>query len=795
LPLLALEAVGYQCTLFSDAGASHLDGLDVLVVVKSFTPGDFFLIQEAGRRGIPVVLDLCDNIFVDTYGGRPKAPPAEMFMAMAQLVQAVVVTTEPLAAVVRARVSQDLPIYVVPDGIEASGVVSQGVERLARAAALQRGSGARRLRGALGSLLRRVRQLHSAALLPLLLLIARRVVSNVRKWYRASSVGKRVDSLRAAMRWGLRHASATGVRSLLWHDQNVKRILWFGNHGAPHARFGMLDLLDIKEALERIATEFEVELVVVSNNVQKYQEHIRPLAIRSRYIEWSSDRVIEQLNQAAVVLVPNSRDLFSICKSANRAVLALAHGVPVVATSTPALEPLAGCVVLDDFLGGLRLYLSDDLRARQDVHRAQELIPRLFGQGVIAGAWQPVLATARATPMRRVESSAQLVVALHLIQDLDLALPIVEAAKARNISVLAVCSTSLLAKSPRVLAALRAGDIEISPLLDDQDIIHGFAFPPSARALLTAAETNLGPHRFTRLLTECARHAGLFTATLQHGFENVGLTYDDEIHRVDKIDFAADCIYLWGPLATLHSRVPPATRSKCLSVGCPKPARPEAVDLAKLLGRAGRVIGVFENLHWHRYSDAYRQFFLDGVLAVAHSFPDTIFLVKPHHAGRWLTLRQAGPSAANLIIADPTSPVWEAHTAATLMGQMSAVVTTPSTVALDAARQGLPVAVVAHDLDLANYAPLRPIVEHTDWIDFVDALDTSDSYRAYVAASAEYVARVLIPGDAAGRIADDLVSRGCGEPARAGALAGQALTLHDRPPNGEPRQLSNDSIK
>jgi len=144
----------------------------------------------------------------------------------------------------------------------------------------------------------------------------------------------------------------------------------------------------------------------------------------------------------------------------------LLAGVPVVATATPALDALASSVVLDDFLGGLRLYLGDKERADADVARGRQVIHRAYGQVAIAAAWVDVIAAATHTQVRIARPDAQLILALHLIQDLDLALPV----------------------------------------------------------LLTIAETNLGPHRFTRSLTNNARSAGLATATLQHGFENVGLT-------------------------------------------------------------------------------------------------------------------------------------------------------------------------------------------------------------------------------------------------------------------------------
>jgi hypothetical protein len=253
--------------------------------------------------------------------------------------------------------------------------------------------------------------------------------------------------------------------------------------------------------------------------------------------------------------------------------------------------------------------------------------------------------------------------------------------------------------------------------------------------------------------------AGLATATLQHGFENVGLTYDDEIHPVDRINFAADRIYLWGEKSTLHSRVPSETRDNCIPVGCPKPAKFPSADVSRLLPNGNRVIGVFENLHWHRYSDEYREFFISGILELASKFSDINFLVKPHHAGKWLTGKRSlsNTELNNLIVADPAAPEWEQHTASGLIGRMSAVISTPSTVILDAARAGLPVAVVEFDMKLDKYSPLFKIKTTQNWGKFVSDLDDVLHRNALIELSSEFVGASILNGDGAERIVDDLM--------------------------------------
>lgn len=364
LPILGLEDRGISGRLFADHAGCHLDGLDALVFVKSFTPADLELARTARQRGIPVVLELCDCIFVENYAGKsgPDAPAA-VFLRMAELAQAIVVTTEPLREIVAAETGGRLPIDIVPDGVD-SAAAQRRAAVVVQAAVAER---AARLPP---------RAAPPAQRKP-------RLLKRVRNWLFPRPA---VRSPAAPPKPAVPEPPTPCATSA-----TAKRILWYGNHGAAHARFGMLDLLDIRDALEAIAREHDVVLVVVSDNEDKYRGHIAPLAIPSEYHPWSHATVDRELRRASVVVVPNSLELFSRCKSANRAVFSLQHGVPVIATRTAALEGLAECVVFDDFLHGLRRYLAAPELARDDVRRSRDVIERLFGLSAIAAAWTAVL--------------------------------------------------------------------------------------------------------------------------------------------------------------------------------------------------------------------------------------------------------------------------------------------------------------------------------------------------------------------------------------------------------------------
>jgi glycosyltransferase involved in cell wall biosynthesis len=764
-PLLALRASNIKSTMFDDSRASNLDGLEVLVLVKPMSAGDLALAQEASSRGISVIVDLCDNIFVEAYVGKAGAIPSQTFINIASFASVIVVTTVSLEAIVRQHVTGQQEIIVIPDGLETAETVRAADAFIREIERLRSKSLSALFYRALSWVKGKRRFLRSVAVRKL---IHRYYRVSVRLLKRLSwrQLLKRSYFFYDFTRAALTNQPRRVTRPILQTQPAIEfgavdraythRLIWFGNHGADHARFGMLDLLDIAEALDQVGNEFDCELIIVSNSEEKFDHVAKQLRIPARYFPWTIGTTERELSRASVALLPNSKDAFSICKSANRAVLALAANVPVVATLTPALEPLADCIQHDDFLVGIRTYLQDKTKAENDVFRAQAIIESNYGKQAIASHWLRAFAFASQAPKAKL-GAADLIVALHLIQDLDLAMPVIIVAQKRGIKVVACCSTSLIRKSPRVMTALSTLGLE-SWILDEH-LTEPFklSFPAQTKALLTIAESSLGPHSFTHKLTQVAAARGIRTGTMQHGFENIGLTYTDEIHAVEKIDIASDHIFLWCPVSQLHPKVKPSNRKKCISVGSVKPAALPVSDLTELALPAGKVIGIFENLHWHRYSDEYRQFFLEGVYGLAQKFPQITFLVKPHHAGKWLTGRYKGEIASftNLVIADPSLSPWEKYTAPSLMNSMVAVITSPSTVALDAARAAIPVALVRFDLELKNYEPLPMIGNSLDWSDFVSEC-LSDSSNAVRLANSFAQASVM-PGSASERILDTLL--------------------------------------
>lgn len=126
------------------------------------------------------------------------------------------------------------------------------------------------------------------------------------------------------------------------------------------------------------------------------------------------------------------------------------------------------------------------------------------------------------------------------------------------------------------------------------------------------------------------------------------------------------------------------------------------------------------------------------------------------------------------MIADPLDQKWESYTANQLLGRLDAVITTPSTVALDAARARKPVAVVGYGLDLSIYSPLPVISDARQWDEFVQQVKSVASRQVLVDLAEEFVTRKLYPGNAVSRILETIV-RDTGKGVCAGGLTDRPI--------------------
>jgi len=325
---------------------------------------------------------------------------------------------------------------------------------------------------------------------------------------------------------------------------------------------------------------------------------------------------------------------------------------------------------------------------------------------------------------------------IHLPQDLDLLVPIIEKTKKSGNPVICLVYKNVLHKSPRLTHYLNTTKTPWKTIGSHrQDLLLALWYILRSSIIISAVETSEPPHRFAYILTRIANFFGKATITMQHGLENIGLTYSDASYPIDKVRFASKKILLWGDISELHPNVTLETKRKCLPFGCTK----QFLASPPLPKPAPYVVGVFENLHWSRYNDHFRQQFISDFIHAAESLPEITFFIKPHHEGRWLTERskQSLTLPQNIFIIDPKNPKWEPYTGPSIVALSDLVITTPSTIALDAAIQNIPTCVVGYDLDAQRYSPLPIIKNSTDWRDYILAArqhtyDYSSSNRHFV---------------------------------------------------------------
>lgn len=460
---------------------------------------------------------------------------------------------------------------------------------------------------------------------------------------------------------------------------------------------------------------------------------------------------------------------------------AVIAGKPFTASAHASLDGLATAGVIGDWDRGLDRAFAGDPALRAGALSEAAAQAERQAAARLALSWSAALD--RAIVERREPASLrrpELLAFFDLAQDVDVLAPVVEALRERDaLDLRIVVSDWLQTESPRTLARLAGAGFDVE-IVDRNAAIRGEA--PGlgqARGVLVAADANVEAHRAARNFTDRARAAGLSTFSLQHGFENIGLTWRDADpgRRGDDVNFGADRVFTWGPAASLPGWIAPSARAAARPLGDPKTPILAPAGLAWPQGPWTRRVAIFENLHWERYSDAWRARVLADIAATAAADPETLFLLKPHHAGRWLTRNPLSvPRGRNILLIDPREPQWEPFTALALISGADRVATTPSTVAVDAARAGRPVALFGYELDLSAYAPLPVLQSAQAFGDFLAAPE-----RQLLRANEAFLLRAFLPGPAASRIAGAIETR----------LAEQRVALTSRRPMSSLKESVN----
>ncbi|MEH2255596.1 hypothetical protein [Nostoc sp.] len=427
IPLHYLELCGYKSCIYSNCDEIKFNKkLDVIIFVKSFKREDLDIAKKAHKLGVPIIIDICDNIFIEEYTTRIDNIPSENFKEMAKVASAIVTTGIVLENVIRAEIGESIPIFIIPDGNETLEDVKQAMNcikwtRWIKIAIYRPTSFLLVLKSVFEvkfiSLYKqfypKIMQIYKKNISGIKVRLSRLrsqiEVNETTLTERKFNVSEKTLTSNAILPFTffikskdikqqvidksisskLSKHSKLGNNLLIAKD--VKRIIWFGHHGASYGNFGMLNILDIAEHLIKTSNEINFTLLVVSNNYEKYSKHILPLPFSTEYIDWDPINIYQHISQSDVTIVPNSKTPFSIGKSANRTVLSLSLGVPVVATKTPALKNFQNCIMCDEWEQGLRVYLTDHHLVNKHIEMAQSIIKQNYSGEAIATQWANVI--------------------------------------------------------------------------------------------------------------------------------------------------------------------------------------------------------------------------------------------------------------------------------------------------------------------------------------------------------------------------------------------------------------------
>jgi glycosyltransferase involved in cell wall biosynthesis len=521
-PVLALRELEIESVFYksSKEAIPHLKELDAIVFVKHLDSESLRLAGLAKDQGVKVFVDLCDNVVVANYPMMPDFHPALRLAGIGAFADAIVVPSPALAEALRPLLRPGVRFVVIVDQVETRASFA--------AAELLQEELAPSVEGPFTITQRASRFIfHMAhdpadamAILKRKISLAYRLIGMRLATLGRSPAPQEVLSSRSVASG---RPAPAGVNTA--PQVRPKSVLWFGNYGAPHSDFGMLALMLAGPALEAVCNDIPLELTVISNNKVLFDSAIAQIGVPTRYVDWSTDAVFEGLKRADVCLLPFGIDAFSATKSANRAVLALEQGVPVVATRLSSMEPLEGAVTFDDWEAGLRRFLGS-LGATERaaaIAAARPILAETYSSKVVGKAWAALIgdATTRLRPGYVEAPSGEIAVLLEAPESFELLLPLIDELRHRRDVLLRVLVT------PHALAASTRAMIErriIPYALEAETILSGDdRILRTVDCLLTAGGYRRDPQGLAAYVAKIAVARGVRTFALEPGADGTGV--------------------------------------------------------------------------------------------------------------------------------------------------------------------------------------------------------------------------------------------------------------------------------
>ena len=297
----------------------------------------------------------------------------------------------------------------------------------------------------------------------------------------------------------------------------AKRILWFGAGRQPGGEGGVGELLLAACDLADLAEEMPIRLDVVGRSPRAARRFLKQLPIPVAFYRYAPWRVRQRLRKSDACLLPIGNDRQSLARSPSRAALAAAFGVPVVAGApTSSLLPALRAALADRVRGRGRGATTSDHSMRPGGKQSRQRRPHRAKPGGIA---------------LRAPSKLRVLLLLQQFQDIDLIVPVAEAASSQpDMEVRVAVLSKIAVPASRRLRTVCDNGAAIE-FWDGADLLANRIAKErlAADVAVTASEGPGAGARFARAFAAASRAAGARTLTMQHGLDNGGITFGPQI--------------------------------------------------------------------------------------------------------------------------------------------------------------------------------------------------------------------------------------------------------------------------
>lgn len=703
-PAAFLNKLGWVSivTTSPDSLIKSLSELDAIIIVKRLDPSIIRVVSEANDAGVPVVLDMCDDILDQDYRATGHELFRIVFDAIAPRLSGLVTTGSFLKRRFEAYGFKGR-VFVIPDCLETPALIELGRSFLNRALKINTratSATATAAKAKLKSVRDFLYRFYKAFRHP------RRSMLDIRHTIRTVLHG---DGSTVALDAGAPQNDPYFLEAL---NDKRRSLIWFGNHGGPHSDFGMATLLTIGPELREAYRQSPFMLIIVSNDHDKWKHLIEPIGVPTRFVPWSHEGTQVLLKKARAFIMPTGDDSFSLGKSANRVTLALEQNTPVIAEPLESLDWMATGVHRSGIAEQIVKCIENRQAALEDAQALRASAHDHFSISRIAASWKDTVDALQPYAKPRgqygdLKLPEKLLVLINNATDRPIGMAVLDVARKLGVETGVIVSQEACFRNPQLIEDLVARRISPTFIQRKDTRRKDYRWLRNASALFCPSESSLPAHVVPHWLTKLAQQCSIRTYTAQHGLSNIALT--DPLSKDTSI--ASETIFTWNDPAGLPGWVDPSIRDRSIATGRITDTAASALKSQRLLNRSPTRVGIFENLHWSAYSNGFRDSFKAMVVSLAESHPETEFIIMPHPAGLWSVkfIKTTG-LPANLTIINPANRENLGTTGVQALASMDRVLTTPSSITVDAAQMGIPAVVVApEDFDLSLYQGLKSV--------------------------------------------------------------------------------------